>query len=102
MPCATRTKVADDLARLRCEAAAAAGEWPEAGRRRSAMARKRQKAARPIDPVDVAASVTGGVVMLDGLVDETNAREVLEQIALEVPEVGDERRRHASAADSDR
>ena len=40
-----------------------------------------------IDPVDVAVSVTGGVVMLDGLVDELDAREVLEQVALDVPGV---------------
>ena len=52
-------------------------------------------AAAPIDPVDVAASVTGGVVMLDGLVDEGNAREVLEQVALDVPGVG-------TASDDDR
>ena len=47
-----------------------------------------KRATAPIDPVDVAASVTGGVVMLDGLVDETNAREVLEQVALDVPGIG--------------
>lgn len=40
-----------------------------------------------IDPVEVAVSVTGGVVMLDGLVDELDAREVLEQVALDVPGV---------------
>ena len=40
-----------------------------------------------IDPVEVAVSVTGGVVMLDGLVDELDAREVLEQLALDVPGV---------------
>jgi hypothetical protein len=55
------------------------------------MARNQKKAAKgkrvavPVDPVDVAASVTGGVIMLDGLVDEGSAREVLEQVALDVP-----------------
>lgn len=55
--------------------------------RRQQAARGKRKATA-IDPVDVAASVTGGVVMLDGLVDEGNAREVLEQVALDVPGVG--------------
>ena len=40
-----------------------------------------------IDPVDVAVSVTGGVVMLDGLVDDLDTRDVLEQVALDVPGV---------------
>jgi osmotically-inducible protein OsmY len=57
------------------------------------MAGTRRKAAKPIDPVDVAANVTGGVVMLDGLVDEQNARVVLEQVALDVA--------HAGGAESD-
>lgn len=38
-----------------------------------------------VDPVDVAVSVTGGIVMLDGLVDELEARDALEQLALDVP-----------------
>ena len=74
------------------------------------MARNQKKASRgrraasPIDPVDVAASVTGGVVMLDGLVDEGNAREVLEQVALDVPGVGttDEHGVQPRTSDDDR
>ena len=41
-----------------------------------------------IDPVDLAVSVTDGIVLLDGLVDDLDARDALERSALDVPGVG--------------